>query len=243
MTTNLVPSVVNSGRIVIVGQPKVRAHVNYLSKFYGDGIYRRTVEGAPAARVRLGTVANAGVYPVIEAGLVGRAGPPIIPTAYASSRNLAIIENRVAGKAVNVFQASSPSSCIVGIVKAAAYNNADVWSLSGFPAPKVEGYSYSRDAGIVRTKFRSGNTRQRVKWDDGRRNATVSFNIELSKLSAMEAFVNNRGYDWFTMGIITEDNLTDYLRAHLVRITSEEGPRYGNIYGDTIEVAFEIELQ
>ncbi len=116
----------------------------------------------------------------------------------------------------------------------------DPWTLAGFPLPRLSGYTYSRDAGLQRTKMHSGATRQRRKWNNGRRNATVSFELETSLLYRFEEYLASYGYDWFNLPMVTGDNASSLQELHVVRVTGD--PTYGDLYGENITVTLPVEL-
>lgn len=148
---------------------------------------------------------------------------------------------RVDAHVTQVNRTSMVVGSLMGRCRIRARCLADEWSLNGFPPPVVSSYGYSKDAGLVRTEFRSGATRQRRRWGDGRRSVTATFNIQTEDLFALETFINTKGYTWFTMGLITSDNSSDHIRLHTVRIKGN--PKAGNIYGDTFSMSLELELQ
>ena len=134
--------------------------------------------------------------------------------------------------------ASLPSA--EGAVRARAGSLADEWASTGFPLPKLDSYTYQRDAGIQRSQMDSGATRQRRRWSNGSRTASVSFEIGTDKLYAMEAFIASKGYDWFGMSLVTSDNVGIAAVIHKVRCISD--PTYGDLYGENISVALQIEI-
>jgi len=127
-----------------------------------------------------------------------------------------------------------------GTVRGRGKSFADDWFMAGFPLPKLQGYTYNRDAGLQRTEMYSGATRQRRRWVDGRRTATVSFEIPNSDLYALEQFLTNISYDWFGMSLVTGDNTTQIAEPHTVRV--KEDPSFGDLYGEMITVNLEIEF-
>lgn len=133
---------------------------------------------------------------------------------------------------------SLPSAA--GVVRGRGRSFADDWGNAGFPLPRIQDYSYSRDAGLERTEMYSGATRQRRRWTDGRRNATVSFEIPTSDLYELEQFLTNISYAWFGMPLVTGDNATDIAEAHTVRVTAD--PTFGDVYGENVTVSLAIEL-
>jgi hypothetical protein len=104
----------------------------------------------------------------------------------------------------------------------------------------VEGYGYTRPSGLVRTPYASGRTRQRRQWRNGFRQATVSFDIDRGILGDVERFISLKGYEWFSMGLITGDNVSSVLETHTVRIIGN--PSKGNVYGSQMTLSLKIEI-
>jgi hypothetical protein len=87
----------------------------------------------------------------------------------------------------------------------------------------------------------SGKTRQRRRWTDGRRTATVSVEVPTAALYAFEDFLETLGYDWFNMPLVTEDNSSEVSELHTVRVIGN--PSFGEVAGESILASLEIELQ
>ena len=143
--------------------------------------------------------------------------------------------------------ASSP----LGVIRALVYTTGVAWvgdapagtagCASNYSIPRRSDYTYQKDAGLERTSMLSGVTRQRRKWRDGRRTATVSFEVPTADLYEMEAWVAEYGYDWFTMRLVTGDNTGLEAEPHIVRIMAD--PSYGDVYGENITITLSIEVQ
>lgn len=131
-------------------------------------------------------------------------------------------------------------SSAAGVVRGRGRSFADDWAMAGFPLPRMEGYAYAREAGVVRVDMYSGRSRQRRRWIDGRRQADVTFVIPFAKLYALEQFLDLMGYDWFGMGLVTGDNTVATVEAHTVRVMDD--PAFGEISGHDIIVTLAIEL-
>lgn len=147
----------------------------------------------------------------------------------------------VSVRATPVNRATLVAVGLLGRCRIRARCLADEWSVAGFPPPVVSSYGYSKDAGITRTEFRSGATRQRRRWGDGRRTVNATFNILSEDLYSLESFINEKGYDWFTIGLITGDNTSEHVRVHVARVKGD--PQVGSMYGDTLSMSLELELQ
>ena len=128
----------------------------------------------------------------------------------------------------------------LGALRVWAQSFVDAWGSAGFPLPRIQGYSYQRDAGLIRTKMLSGANIQRRKWTDAYRQASVSFEIPTSLLYEMEAFIDEQGYDWFGMKLVTGDNYDLNAEIHQVRVISD--PSYGDVYGENIVVTLSLEV-
>lgn len=109
------------------------------------------------------------------------------------------------------------------------------------PRPRLSGYTYSRDAGLQRTKMLSGATRQRRRWTDGRRKAQISVEVPTGALYVFEEFIANFGYNWFLMPLVTGDNGGPTAELHSVRVIAD--PTFGEVVGETIVATLDIELQ
>jgi hypothetical protein len=133
----------------------------------------------------------------------------------------------------------SSGDVVMGRGYAKLINHSNEWEAHELPAPRITGYTMSKDAGLVRTKFFAGNTRQRRRWPDGAETIAASFNITVDKLFVMEEFVNTQGYSWFTMGLVALTNVSSAVEVHTVRI--KEDPRVGEVYGDNVTVSLVLE--
>jgi hypothetical protein len=103
--------------------------------------------------------------------------------------------------------------------KANVYTNE--WEIAGLPPPLVDGYQYKANDVLVRTQMASGAWRQRRTWTDGYRTVSVTFSITLPRLSVVEDFVDSKGANWFTMGLVTGNNSTAVRSTYVVRITED----------------------
>lgn len=119
----------------------------------------------------------------------------------------------------------------------------DEWADAGLPTPTIQGYSYGPGAALVRTRMRSGYVRQRARWTDGHKPATVSFVIPDSQLYDLEEFLGLYGYDWFTMGLATADSDDGAEpESHLVRVI--DNPKLTAISGaNAMRCVLQIEIQ
>jgi hypothetical protein len=129
----------------------------------------------------------------------------------------------------------------LGAIRGVAHSQASGWEIQGLPPPRMTGYEYHRDAGLTRAQWLSGVTRQRRRWLDGRRIATVAVELDTSLLNAFETNLNSFGYDWFNLPMVTGDNTDNLAKLHLVRVIDK--PSFGEIYGETITASFTVELQ
>lgn len=76
--------------------------------------------------------------------------------------------------------------------------------LAHFPhCPTVTGYSYSPDAGLVRTEMTDGVVRQRRKWGTVRNVLNLRFVLTPQELAAADLFFETTGGDWFTCTLVS----------------------------------------
>lgn len=143
-------------------------------------------------------------------------------------------------------QVSLPSP--IGAINLLLKVEGDAWTglwpdSCGFsaPRPRLSGYTYSRDAGLQRTKMLSGATRQRRRWTDGRRKAQISVEVPTGALYVFEEFLANFGYSWFLMPLVTGDNGGPTAELHSVRVIAD--PTFGEVVGETVVATLEIEIQ
>jgi hypothetical protein len=87
----------------------------------------------------------------------------------------------------------------------------------------------------------SGATRQRRKWTNGYRKASLTFNVPLEDLRSLEGFVAAYGYDWFNIPLVTENNYNSAAEDHDVRVIAD--PTVGSVYGDNIDVTLQVEIK
>ena len=77
-------------------------------------------------------------------------------------------------------------------------------TLAHFPhCPTVTGYSYSPDAGLVRTEMTDGVVRQRRKWGTVRNVLNLRFVLTPAELAAADLFFETAGGDWFTCTMVS----------------------------------------
>jgi hypothetical protein len=115
------------------------------------------------------------------------------------------------------------------------------WSALGLPLPRHSGYSYSLSPGLVRTKFRSGATRQRRQFFAGYRKLSVEVELNRGLLNKLEEFIGKYGYDWFLMPLLSSDSVNPTASMHVARIIAD--PNFGQISGDQIVCSLTIEVQ
>jgi hypothetical protein len=76
------------------------------------------------------------------------------------------------------------------------------WSDLGLPAPNVEGYGYSIDAGIMRTPFATAHPRQIRRHTRNQRTFSTSVMLTQAQLSVATEFLEADGFAGFTIGLI-----------------------------------------
>lgn len=171
--------------------------------------------------------------------LVGRtqvaARLPVPDAVVSVSRVVGTVRPRVAGTP----EVRCAVQAVIGRTRIKGYANADAWTTAGYPVPNLEGYTFSRNSGVQRTTMRSGVTRQRRRWQNGRGAAEIVVDLPLALLNKFEADVDAYGYDWFTMPLVTGANAGPAAESHTVRIVGDM--RLGSVYGSTIRVNLPIE--
>jgi hypothetical protein len=134
-----------------------------------------------------------------------------------------------------------PDPFLIGKFRAVAINGSDPWAAQGFPPPHLESYRYSGGPYLIRTGMESGVVRQRRSWNDRYREGTVSFTILREQLGGVEKFLDEYGYDWFNMGLVTGDNAETDLVPHSVRVKAN--PAFAEVFGDTIKMTLTLDIR
>ncbi len=92
------------------------------------------------------------------------------------------------------------------------------WSDLGFPYPQAPGYSYSIDAGLVKTAFLSANPRQSRRHQTNKRSFTLEVFVTQEQLNSVTAFLIADGFSWFSMDLLSGQLDGDPVSLHLVRL-------------------------
>lgn len=128
----------------------------------------------------------------------------------------------------------------LGAIATRVLSKGDPWGSAGLPLPRMQDYQYTKDVKLVRAEMSSGGIRQRRRWVNSRRQATVSFEIPVSSLHTMEQFLTTTGYTWFGMRIVTGDSLSEIADVHSVRVIGN--PTFGEMYGENIVATLLLEV-
>ena len=97
--------------------------------------------------------------------------------------------------------------------------------------PTVEGFSYSPDAGLVRSEMQDGVVRQRRKWTNARIALNLRFKLSKKCLIEMEKFIESVGGDWWTIYLITGKSGSTP-KLHTVRLI--DNPRINRMSGGQV---------
>src|SRR5262245_19785007 len=82
------------------------------------------------------------------------------------------------------------------------------------PEPDRDGYQYGIGFGLIRTAFEGGYSRQRRTSWGMPGSFQMSFRMNTAQLGILQAFLNNFGYGWFAMDLVSGG-------ARVVRPTSD----------------------
>lgn len=95
-----------------------------------------------------------------------------------------------------------------------------------FGYPQQSGYGLKIDAGLVRSTFGSGDTRQRRKRRSFPMEISVQFKFTTAQLNAFHTFMDLHGFDWFRMQIAAPGATDDVVRWKEVRFISNPSTSY-----------------
>lgn len=95
------------------------------------------------------------------------------------------------------------------------------WDELDLPTPKLSGYSYTVDAGLVRTPMDSGYHNQRRRWTNRPTRFNLTFEVSTAELQTVSEVVNEYGYDWLYMPLISGANGMPKPMDHVVRFMSD----------------------
>ena len=132
-------------------------------------------------------------------------------------------------------------SRIVGKCRILVANESDEWAAAGLPPPRVSGYSYRKDAGLMRTNMYSGLVRQRRQWDDGRRQVTLNVDLTLNELGLLMVFLDSVDYQWFSIGLVTSDNANSGRAVHTARVM--DNPSFSDFKEQMCTALLNVELR
>jgi hypothetical protein len=83
------------------------------------------------------------------------------------------------------------------------YGSLHRWDAYGIPCPSVDQFSYTVDAGLIRTPMDTGHYRQRRRYSNRPTFYDLSWRVTTPQLHAVESFVQEKGYDWFLLPMVT----------------------------------------
>ena len=107
-----------------------------------------------------------------------------------------------------------------GKVMAACFGSAPRWASYGVPAPSISNFSYEVDAGLLRTPFESGYVRQRRRYTHRPTTYDLTWRVTTGGLHAVETLINERGYDWLYVPLVTGQVPKWMAVDHLIRMIS-----------------------
>ena len=137
-------------------------------------------------------------------------------------------------------QAQGRIARVLGRVRGRGISGDNPWLRYGLPLPSQEGYSYQPSEKLIRTPMASGYTRQRRRWTDGFRQASVSFEMPLTQLGLFEALLDEVGPNWFKMPLVTGDNPSRVAVDHRVRVMGDHS--VSEVDWNWVKVMVPIEL-
>ena len=95
------------------------------------------------------------------------------------------------------------------------------WTDLGLPLPNASGYSYLRDAALVRSPFVSAMQDQSQRNTNWRKTFEISWNLTLEQLPIAEQYLLQYGYSWFDIELLSNETpVNDVISLHKVRLTS-----------------------
>lgn len=94
---------------------------------------------------------------------------------------------------------------------------------SSFPCPLIEGYAIQIDAGLLRTNFQSGNTRQRRAYSNLPHYITMSFAIKINLFDEWLQWINDNAFEWCLFPAVTWANgtLDEIPKDHVLRLIAD----------------------
>ena len=102
----------------------------------------------------------------------------------------------------------------------ACFGSARRWADYGVPAPSISSFSYEVDAGLLRTSFDSGYVRQRRRYTHRPTTYDLTWRVRTPQLHAVENLIQERGYDWLYVPMVTGQVPKWMAVDHLIRMTS-----------------------
>lgn len=95
------------------------------------------------------------------------------------------------------------------------------WDELGLPTPRLQGYSYTVDAGLARTPMDSGYHQQRRRWKNRPTLFQLEFEVSTAELQTVSEVINLYCYDWVYMPLISGANGLPKPMDHIVRFNSD----------------------
>lgn len=94
------------------------------------------------------------------------------------------------------------------------------WLDRGAPCPSIEENGYEIDAGLVRTTWENGRSRQRRKYLTRPTTFKLSWMVNQAGLRKLEQTAMSIGYDWFYLPLVSGQVSKFYSIDHPVRFIS-----------------------
>lgn len=95
------------------------------------------------------------------------------------------------------------------------------WAELGLPVPEVSGYSYSTDAGLLRTSFPTAHPRQKRAYRKNRRLFTLEVQLTQAQLKTATDYLEAGGFTWFPITLLSGKDFADSVSVHCLRLTSD----------------------
>jgi len=106
----------------------------------------------------------------------------------------------------------SGEPCAGGLISTVDYN---------LPCPSISAFSYSVNAGIIRTSVATGYARQRRLFSDRPTTYDLTWTLTTDQLHAWEAFANKHGYGWHFLPMVTGQCPVWHPSEHPIRYISD----------------------
>ena len=109
----------------------------------------------------------------------------------------------------------------------------------GIPLPAISSFGYTSDAGIIRTEFENGQTRQRRRHTTQRKTYSLTWRLSTEWLHWWEQFAQHYGYKWHFLPLVTGQCADWFPLEHPIRYISDYSVELVGV--DVWEVSVEAE--